>query len=148
MHLSRDDTVEHRRRRVKPNPYSCNPLLLGSFYPTSSCSPHRVSAPLLIKPGQRLCLMATSSQALQAPSKKTSLANVKADAGRMSFDVGINASSAWTGAREGVPAGVLEEKASVEAAITEESESDQESDPPRPARALYDFEGKDDLREL
>ncbi|KAG8880051.1 hypothetical protein FRB97_001202 [Tulasnella sp. 331] len=95
--------------------------------------------------------MATNSQALHPPSRKTSLANLKADGSatpRMSFDAGINASSAWTGARESSQVGISEEKVSIEASIMEETESAQESDPPRSARALYDFEGKADLREL
>lgn len=61
----------------------------------------------------------------------------------LSFDAGINASSAWTGARESVSNGDdLDERNEVE------KDGEDEDPPPRPARALFDFDGKPDFREL
>ncbi|KAG8955111.1 hypothetical protein FRC04_009568 [Tulasnella sp. 424] len=66
----------------------------------------------------------------------------------LSFDAGINASSAWTGARDTSVSddegGNKTLKGTKITAIKEEVADP----PPRSARALYDFEGKPDFREL
>ena len=62
----------------------------------------------------------------------------------VSFDAGINASSAWAEA--------LESSSNNGDAVTSPTQegpaSDDDEPPPRSARALYDFEGKSDFREL
>ncbi|KAG8987328.1 hypothetical protein FRB94_013426 [Tulasnella sp. JGI-2019a] len=93
--------------------------------------------------------MMSSSQPSNAPPELTPLTRLKSEdrpTSSKSFDAGINASSAWTGALEirSSTAGSSEDKSRVEVPAGEEPTTD----PPRQARALYDFEGKDDLREL
>lgn len=88
-------------------------------------------------------LFKTGSLSTESP---TSQADATRPLSTVSFDAGINASSAWTGAREesSIP-GDIDELTGTEAASDEEQGDDS---PPRPARALFDFEGKPEYREL
>ncbi|KAG8905179.1 hypothetical protein FRC01_008438, partial [Tulasnella sp. 417] len=66
----------------------------------------------------------------------------------LSFDAGINASSAWTGARDAPASDDEGANRTVKGTKATGIKQEVEDPPPRPARALYDFEGKPDYREL
>lgn len=67
-------------------------------------------------------------------------------ASAVSFDAGINASSAWAEALENSSndgdGGELKNER------LESAEKEDDDPPPRPARALFDFDGKTEFREL
>lgn len=58
------------------------------------------------------------------------------------FDAGINTSAAWTEHLE------TESAVTNTGSLSDEEPDDHEAEKPRPARALYDFEGKAEFREL
>jgi len=65
----------------------------------------------------------------------------------LSFDAGLNASSAWTGHIDHQSSGDESETKKSVAEIKGDTK-DEILDVPRAARALYDFEGKPEFREL
>ncbi|KAF5369089.1 hypothetical protein D9758_002873 [Tetrapyrgos nigripes] len=103
--------------------------------------------------------MATLPRATKSPSGSSFLSFSRPQSS--GFDTGINTSNAWTQFRH-LSQSVSEDElargkemvAEIEAdsASVDENNSDsskeQEDTPPRPARALYDFEGKTEFQEL
>ena len=80
------------------------------------------------------------------------ISNVNAVANRpiSEFDAGINASAAWTEhlERESTYSTEGHTKEVVDHSASDEENDEEQSETGRPARAVYDFEGKPEFREL
>ena len=91
--------------------------------------------------------MATLPRASKSPNATPQSSRIlgrpvseSANSQALDFDIGINTSTAWT---EHLEHGYVSDPAS-----GDEADQDAEEEQSRPARALYDFEGKAEFREL